>query len=219
MEDERWRALRLDCRHCRRKACDDPRRLLQEAAAAQWVHIRAESALILLWPFRSPRFYGRARFVNGVSWCRGNALLPVGLRPIHVAIMEPRGLRVLLFQKMRGVWVARGLEHDLSVEGRSLESVVDSIHRLVNAHADFDRRHGRVPLSPFPAAPSRYWQAFERAQPLAVRNEPSNEPDFGPIFIAVSSEDPIEPLQRTPRSRGFSSPEPQLQFRQRRPVH
>lgn len=142
-----------------------------------------------------------------------------GLRPIYVATMEPRGLRVLLFQKMRGVWVARGLEHDLSVEGRSLESVVESIRRLVNAHVDFDRRHGRVPLSPFPAAPSRYWQAFERAQPLAVPNESSSEPLFGPIMIAVSSEDPLEPAKRTPRSRPFSVPQPVYQLRQGRPVH
>jgi hypothetical protein len=120
---------------------------------------------------------------------------------------------------MRGVWVARGLEHDLAVEGRSLESVVDSIHRLVNAHVDFDRRHGRAPLSPFPAAPSRYWQAFERAEPLTVPNESSGEPLFGPIMIAVSSEDPLEPATRTPRSRHFSSPEPVYQLRRRRPVH
>jgi len=119
---------------------------------------------------------------------------------------------------MRGVWVARGLEHDLSVEGRSLESVVDSIHRLVNAHVDFDRRHGRAPLSPFPAAPSRYWQAFERAEPLTVRNDASGEPLFGPIMIAVSSEDPLEPAKRTPRLRHFSSSEPVYQLR-RRPVH
>ena len=120
--------------------------------------------------------------------------------------MEPRGLRVLLFQKMRGVWVARGLEHDLSVEGRSLESVVDSIHRLVNAHVDFDRRHGRVPLSPFPAAPSRYWQAFARAEPLAVRNESSSEPLFGPIMIAVSSEDPSRAREAHPASASFFGP-------------
>jgi hypothetical protein len=133
--------------------------------------------------------------------------------------MEPRGLRVLLFQKMRGVWVARGLEHDLAVEGRSLESVVESIHRLVNAHVDFDRRHGHVPLSPFPAAPSRYWQAFERAQPLAIQNEPASEACFGPIMIAVSTEDPLEPAKRTPRSRAFLSPEPVYQLRRRRPIH
>jgi hypothetical protein len=89
----------------------------------------------------------------------------------------------------------------------------------VNAHVDFDRRHGRAPLSPFPAAPSRYWQAFERAQPLAVRIESSSEPLFGPIMIAVSSEDPLEPAKRTPRSRAFSVPEPVYQLRQRRPVH
>lgn len=125
---------------------------------------------------------------------------------------------MLLFQKMRGVWVARGLEHDLAVEGRSLESVVDSIHRLVNAHADFDRRHGRAPLSPFPAAPSRYWQAFERAQPLPAKNESSNESFFGPIVIAVSSEDPIEPAKKGPRPRTFSVPEPAY-TRRRQPVH
>jgi hypothetical protein len=120
---------------------------------------------------------------------------------------------------MRGVWVARGLEHDLAVEGRSLEAVVERIHRLINAHADFDRRHGRVPLSPFPAAPSRYWQAFERARPLPVRIETAGAPCVGPIIIAVSSEDPIEPAQRSPSCRDFSSPEPLYQPVRRRPVH
>jgi hypothetical protein len=104
--------------------------------------------------------------------------------------METRGLRVLLFQKLPGIWVARGLEHDLAVEGRTPELVIDRIQRLVRAHAAFDYRHGRAPLSPFPAAPPRFWRAFERASLLPTYQANSEEGHVGPITIAVSSEDP-----------------------------
>jgi hypothetical protein len=97
-------------------------------------------------------------------------------------------LRVLLFQDLPGRWSARSLEHDLAVEGRSLDAVLDRILQLIFAHIDFDRRHGRAPLSAFPAAPRRFWDAFNRARPLRSVNRRSSNPacSDGPILISIS---------------------------------
>lgn len=110
--------------------------------------------------------------------------------------VEPRGLRVLVFQRLRGTWVARGLEHDLAVEGRSLASVIDRIHQLVLAHVAFDRRHGRAPLSTFPAAPRRFWDAFERATRLPTRKSGASqfESSFGPIAVAMIVEPHVDSM-------------------------
>ncbi len=75
-------------------------------------------------------------------------------------------LRVLLYQDLPGIWIARSLEHDIAVEGTTIDAAVDGILRIVVAHVEFDQRHGRSPLSSFPEAPGRYWAAFESATPL-----------------------------------------------------
>jgi hypothetical protein len=69
-------------------------------------------------------------------------------------------LRILLYQDLPGLWVARSLEHDIVVEGTTVESASEWLLRIILAHIEFDRRHGRPPLSAFPQAPRRYWNAF-----------------------------------------------------------
>jgi len=81
--------------------------------------------------------------------------------------------------------------------------VLERFCELVRAHADFDRRHGRMPLSCFPASPRYLWQAFARATPLPNRDDRSTQA-FGPITLALNlDEDPFRFLNgsgfRTPR--------------------
>ena len=75
-------------------------------------------------------------------------------------------LRVLLFERWPNRWVARALEHDVEMEGRSVEGALDALLAIVLAHAEFDRRHGRAALSTFASAPDCYWTAFATATPL-----------------------------------------------------
>lgn len=75
-------------------------------------------------------------------------------------------LRILVIQQLRGLWVARGLEHDISAENRSMERAIDAVVGIAQAHSNFDRRHGRVALSSLPAAPRWCWTAYQHATPL-----------------------------------------------------
>ena len=100
-------------------------------------------------------------------------------------------LRVLLFQDLPGRWSARSLEHDFAVEGRSFDDVLDRILQLIFAHIDFDRRHGRAPLSAFAPAPARFWDAFQRARPHRLITRPSASGlSYGAILISISDERP-----------------------------
>ena len=76
-------------------------------------------------------------------------------------------IRILVFEDLPGIWIARALEHDVPAEGRSVEAAVRALLRIMRAHIDFDRRHNRDPLSSFRAAPQIYWTAFNCATPLA----------------------------------------------------
>jgi hypothetical protein len=69
-------------------------------------------------------------------------------------------LRLVLFQEAPGLWVARGLEHDLGAEARSIGAAVRAVLQLVTAHTAFDIRHAHRPLSAFSPAPQTYWHAF-----------------------------------------------------------
>lgn len=75
-------------------------------------------------------------------------------------------VRILVVEDLPGIWTARSLEHDIVAESRSIEMAIQAVLRIMRAHADFDRRHNRPPLSAFRAAPQIYWNAFRRATPL-----------------------------------------------------
>jgi hypothetical protein len=102
-------------------------------------------------------------------------------------------LRVLLYQDLPGRWSARSLEHDLSVDGGTIETVLDRILTLIFAHIDYDRRHGHAPLSAFPAAPRRFWDAFEKARPMPSVNRRTTDPQlsYGPIMVSISEARPV----------------------------
>jgi hypothetical protein len=98
---------------------------------------------------------------------------------------QPR-LRVLAFEALRSHWVARALEHDIAAEDRTFDGAVRSLLDILHAHINFDRRHGRQPLSAFLSAPERYWRAFAIATPVSTLNLPG--PSGGTVRIAVADE-------------------------------
>lgn len=101
-------------------------------------------------------------------------------------MLPPPWLRILVFQSLRGVWVARALEHDVAAEARSSEAAVSAVMQILFAHIDLDRRHGRAPLSAFPAAPERYRSAFARATPLRMMSTVSRNGGGEDLHIAVA---------------------------------
>jgi hypothetical protein len=74
--------------------------------------------------------------------------------------MTTRRLRFVIFQDAPGLWVIRGLEHDLAAEARTIGQALRSIARLVQAHTEFDLRHDHLPLSAFPPSAQTYWNAY-----------------------------------------------------------
>jgi hypothetical protein len=104
-----------------------------------------------------------------------------------------QSLRVLLYQDLPGRWSARSLEHDLCADGRNIEAVLDRILQLIFAHIDYDRRHGHAPLSAFPAAPRRFWDAFKKARPMQSVNRRTSDPQlsYGPIMVSIYEDRPV----------------------------
>ena len=101
-------------------------------------------------------------------------------------MLPPPWLRILVFQSLRGVWVARALEHDVAAEARSGEAAVSAVLQILFAHIDLDRRHGRAPLSAFPAAPERYRSAFATATPIRMMSSASRHSGGEDLHIAVA---------------------------------
>jgi len=82
--------------------------------------------------------------------------------------MPPSHLRIVVFPETRRTWTARGLDHDLAAEGRTVEAALDTLLKIARAHIAFDLRHHREPLSAFATAPPAYWNAFARGTHLMV---------------------------------------------------
>ncbi len=74
--------------------------------------------------------------------------------------MVSKRLRLVIFPDAPGVWIVRGLEHDLGAEARTIGEAVRAAMRFVEAHTAFDIRHDHLPLAAFPPSPQKYWNAF-----------------------------------------------------------
>jgi len=100
-------------------------------------------------------------------------------------------LHVLVFQDMPGVWIGRGLEHDMLTEARTIGEAVRAIVRLVEAHVAFDERHHRTPLSAFGAAPQSCWNAFTSGTPLSLAQLGVEHPAACQIVAAIARRPPL----------------------------
>jgi len=117
--------------------------------------------------------------------------------------MAPPRLRILVFPQTYGTWTARGLEHDLAADGRTIEAAVDTLLKIARAHVAYDRRHNREPLSAFAPAPQLYWKAFSGARRLPVPAEFDWSESGKPLQViaAVAAEHPgirkLRPIAQT----------------------
>ena len=82
--------------------------------------------------------------------------------------MTGERIRLVVFQDAPASWVVRGLEHDIMAEGPTIGGALRAAVRFIEAQAAFDMRHGHVPLSTFPAAPQRFWNAFTAGTPVPL---------------------------------------------------
>ena len=96
--------------------------------------------------------------------------------------------RILVVQRLRCLWVARLMEHDIVVEGRTADAAMNGLIRIVVAHIEYDRRHDRRPLSAFTAAPIRYADLFAWGTELDTHREHLEGGDELSFRIAVARE-------------------------------
>jgi hypothetical protein len=120
---------------------------------------------------RSPRVYDRSRSADERATAPSTTL---------------QRLRLVIIQDTPGVWLVRGLEHDVVIEGRSIGVAVREAIKFVRAHTAFDMRHDLIPLQAFPPAPPSYWQAYGAGTPVSLAQLGIAQPDGWEICAAVS---------------------------------
>jgi hypothetical protein len=105
--------------------------------------------------------------------------------------MGERRLRLVVYQEVPGIWVGRGIEHDVSAEGRSISETVRAILRMITAHIAFDERHDRPPLSAFRPAPQPYWNAFSGGTHVPLSELGALPPEHWEISVAIARHRPM----------------------------
>lgn len=103
---------------------------------------------------------------------------------------DDRRLRVVIFQDGSGVWVVRGLEHELLAEARTIGGAVRAAIKLVEAHANFDTRHNLPPLAAFRPSPQPYWNAFHSGTPVPLAQLGVAPPEGWNITVAFAHHHP-----------------------------
>jgi len=114
--------------------------------------------------------------------------------------MTERRLRFVIFLDGPGLWVARGIEHDLTAEAHTIGQALRSATRLVVAHAEFDVRHHLEPLSAFPAAAQSYWNAYAAGTPIPLDQLGVVAPPGWEILAAFATRLPSDHQPRRFRS-------------------
>jgi len=104
-------------------------------------------------------------------------------------------LSLVVYQDIPGVWIGRGIEHDLTAEGRSIGETVRALLRMIQAHTAFDARHDRAPLSAFRPAPQSCWNAFSGGTPIPLSQLGALPPPHWDVTVAIAHHRPTE--QRT----------------------
>jgi hypothetical protein len=82
--------------------------------------------------------------------------------------MTPKRLRLLVFQEAPGLWVVRGLEHDIGAEARTIGEAIRAAVRFVQAHTAFEIRHDHLPLAAFPSSAQKFWNAYSTGTQLSL---------------------------------------------------
>lgn len=108
--------------------------------------------------------------------------------PPGVERVEPikRRLSLVLVQEAPGFWIARGLEHDIFGQGRSIGAAVRAAVSIINAHTAFDIRHDHKPLSAFRPAPQSCWNAQRAGTPLSLSQLGISPPAGWEIYPALA---------------------------------
>jgi predicted RNase H-like HicB family nuclease len=73
-------------------------------------------------------------------------------------------IRALLFQET-GWWIAQCLEHDIAVQARTREDLLERLERTLLGYLRLGFEKGRRPFDWIPPAPRRYWDLYEKANP------------------------------------------------------
>jgi len=110
--------------------------------------------------------------------------------------MKSKRLRLVIFPLAPGVWIARGLEHDLGAEARTVGEAVKAAMRFVQAHTAFDIRHDHSPLSAFPPSPQKYWIAFATGSTVPLDQLGINGLAEWDIQLAFANHGLVEPHAR-----------------------
>jgi hypothetical protein len=113
--------------------------------------------------------------------------------------MTTKRLRLLIFQDAPGMWLVRGIEHDLGAEAATIGEAVRSAMRFVEAHTAFDLRHDHLPLEAFPPAPQKYWNSFAAGTPIPLAQLGVTEPPGWEIHAAFATGRPLEERRRPVR--------------------
>jgi hypothetical protein len=104
--------------------------------------------------------------------------------------MTPKRLRLVIFQEAPGLWLVRGLEHDLGAEARTIGEAIRAAIRFIEAHTAFDVRHDHLPLAAFPPASQTYWNAFATGTPVPLAQFGVTPPPDWDVHLAFAARVP-----------------------------
>lgn len=110
--------------------------------------------------------------------------------------MTEQRIRLVIFQMAPASWIVRGLEHDIVAEGRTIGGAVRAAVRFIELQAAFDVRHSHPPLSVFPPASQRYWNAFAAGTPVPLEQLGVAGPRGWEVHAAFATRLPTEEYAR-----------------------
>lgn len=89
-------------------------------------------------------------------------------------------LSVVLFRD-GDFWIAQGLEHDITAQGRTLQEVKLAFMRTVAVRAFVDQEAGVEPFSQCEPAPTEFWELHKTGEQLAshIRESARELPPLG----------------------------------------
>lgn len=99
---------------------------------------------------------------------------------------------VLLFREASsGMWIAQGLEHDISAHGPNVEAAKIAFERVVIGYLQLDERCHREPLSSLRPAPKPFWDAWQRVAQKQTETISATDPSIPPAYAIQAITDEV----------------------------
>src|SRR5258708_18077042 len=96
---------------------------------------------------------------------------------VEISILMIKDVIETKAKEQKIVWVAQGLDYDITAQGKTPQEADAAFDKIVRAHITKDLKAGKIPFEGMPKAPKEIWDMFQSGLRITSQPEPIYVPE------------------------------------------